>query len=103
MLALPQSLGPARLTFGEVEAVVPAKGVKGSGLGGEHGGNGFVEQRQVMANHEKPTWILGQKVHQPHLGVKVEVVCRFVQQKSFSLSEKNASQFDSASLPPGHR
>ena len=69
----------------------------------EHAGDRFVEQREVVADHEQRALVLAQEAHQPDLGVDVEVVGRLVEAEHVGAGEQDAGEFDAPSLTARQR
>ena len=55
-----------------------------------------------MADHEQPSPIGAEELHQPRLGVEVEVVGWLVEQQGLGLGEQDPRQLDAAPLAAGH-
>ena len=64
----------------------------------EHAGDGLVEQVEVVADDEQRAAVAAQELHQPRLGVGVEVVGRLVEQEHVAAGEEDAGQLDPAAL-----
>ena len=60
--------------------------------------NGFVEQLQVVADHEECTLVIAQELEHPHLCIDIEVVGGFVQEQSFASAVQDATEFHSPTL-----
>ena len=63
----------------------------------------LVEQREVVADDEQRAAERAQEVHQPFLGVDVEVVRRLVEQQQLVAGEQDARELDAAPLATGER
>ena len=55
-----------------------------------------------MADHQQPSPVRAEKVHQPRLGVEIEVVGRLVEQQGVRLGEQNARQLHTPPLSARH-
>ena len=70
----------------------------------EHAGDGLVEQVEVVADHQERAPVAAEELHQPRLGVGVEVVRGLVEQQHVAAGEQDAGQLDPAALAAGeHR
>ena len=61
-------------------------------------GDRFVEQVEVVADHEQRTLVLPHVLEQPGLGVDVEVVGRFVETQHVGAGEEDPGELDAAPL-----
>ena len=64
----------------------------------QHAGDRLVEQIEVVADHQQRAAVGAQELHQPHLGVDVEVVGRLVEQQHVAAGEQDAGQLDAPPL-----
>src|SRR5207244_13580773 len=62
---------------------------------------GLVQQDQVVADHDDRAAVRAQKVHEPRLGVAVEVVRRLVEQQQVGVGEQDARELDPPPLSSG--
>ena len=64
-------------------------------------GDGLVEKDQVVADHDHRPPTRAQEVHQPRLGVAVEVVGRLVEQQQVGVGEEGARELEPPALSAG--
>ena len=69
----------------------------------QHARDRLVEQREVVADHEQRAAVRAQELHQPLLGVDVEVVRRLVEQQQVAAREQDARELDAPALTTGQR
>ena len=60
-----------------------------------------VEEDEVVADHDDLAAIVAQEVHQPRLGVAVEVVRRFIEKQELRVCEQHARQLNPPALSAG--
>ena len=100
--ALSEALLAARLALGQVVAVGAAVRLDRPLVHRQHRRDRRVEQVQVVADHQQPPSVGAEELHQPRLGVEVEVVGRLVEQQGVGLGEQDPGQLDAAPLPARH-
>jgi hypothetical protein len=61
-------------------------------------GDRCVQERDVVTDHEERPPVPGEEFHQPSLGVRIEVVRRFVQQQQIGPAEQDPSQLEPSPL-----
>ena len=64
----------------------------------QHARDRGVEEDEVVADHDHRAAVVTQEVHQPGLGVAVEVVGGLVQQQKLRVGEQHARQLDPPAL-----
>ncbi len=64
----------------------------------QHAGDRFVEQFEIVADHQQRAPIAAQETHQPLLGVDVEVVGGLVEAEHVAAGEQDAGEFDAPPL-----
>ena len=69
----------------------------------QHPRDRTVEQLEVVTDHQEPAAVRTQELHQPLLGVDVEVVRRFVEQQEVAAREQDPRELDAPPLAAGER
>ena len=69
----------------------------------QHARDRLVEQFEVVADHEQPAAVRTQELHEPLLGVDVEVVRGLVEQQEVAAREQDPRQLDPPPLTAGER
>ena len=69
----------------------------------QHARDRLVEQLEVVADHEQRAAVRPQELHEPLLGVDVEVVGRLVEQQQVAAREQDARELDPPALAAGER
>ena len=69
----------------------------------QHARDRLVEQLEVVADHEQRAAVRPQELHEPLLGVDVEVVRRLVEQQEVAAREQDARELDAPPLTAGER
>ena len=67
----------------------------------QHPGDRRVKQAEVVADHDHSPAVIAQEIHQPCLGVAVEVVGRLVEQQKVGVGEQHPRQLDAPALTAG--
>ena len=62
-----------------------------------------VQQADVVAHDHQPALVPGQELHEPRLGIGVEVVRRLVQQQEVGSAEEDPGELQPPPLPSGER
>ena len=69
----------------------------------QHAGDGFVEQVQVVADHQQGAAVGPQESHEPVLGIAVEVIGGLIEQQHVTAGEEDAGQLHAAPLSSRQR
>ncbi len=103
MLALTLLLMASAFSLHQIVAVVPPVRLQLAMFQSEDRGDRFVEERQIVRDHQHPAPIGCEPLDEPGLGVEVEMVGRLVEEKDVGLGEEDPRQLDPPPLATGHR